>query len=55
MKTLYRTGLTDFQNVLDTERTQFQQQDQLAASDGFVTQNLIRVYRALGGGWSPQP
>ncbi|MEE9606174.1 MAG: efflux transporter outer membrane subunit [Myxococcota bacterium] len=55
VKTLYRTGLTDFQNVLDTERTQFQQQDQLAASDGFVTQNLIRVYRALGGGWSPQP
>jgi outer membrane protein, multidrug efflux system len=55
VKTLYRTGLTDFQNVLDTERTQFQEQDTLAQSEGFVTQNLIDVYRALGGGWSPQP
>jgi NodT family efflux transporter outer membrane factor (OMF) lipoprotein len=56
VKTLYRTGLTDFQNVLDTERTQFQEQDTLAESEGFVTQNLIDVYRALGGGgWSPPP
>jgi outer membrane protein TolC len=47
----YRTGLTDFQNVLDTERSLFQQQDQLAESEGLITQNLIRVYRALGGGW----
>jgi NodT family efflux transporter outer membrane factor (OMF) lipoprotein len=55
VKTLYRTGLTDFQNVLDTQRTQFQEQDTLAQSEGFVTQNLIEVYRALGGGWSPRP
>jgi multidrug efflux system outer membrane protein len=53
VNTLYRTGLTDFQNVLDTERSLFQQQDQLAQSDGQVTQNLIQIYRALGGGWSP--
>ncbi len=50
--TLYRTGLVDFQNVLDTQRTQFNEEDRLAQSDGFVTQNLIRIYRALGGGWS---
>ena len=53
VNTLYRTGLTDFQNVLDTERSLFQQQDQLAQSEGEVTQNLIQIYRALGGGWSP--
>ncbi len=52
VNTLYRTGLTDFQNVLDTERSLFQQQDQLAQSQGEVTQNLIQIYRALGGGWS---
>ena len=52
VQTLYRTGLTDFQNVLDTERTLFLQQDALAESEGFVTQNLINIYRALGGGWS---
>jgi NodT family efflux transporter outer membrane factor (OMF) lipoprotein len=53
VNTLYRTGLTDFQNVLDTERSLFQQQDDLAQSEGRVTQNLIQIYRALGGGWSP--
>ena len=52
MRTLYRTGLTDFQNVLDTERSLFERQDQLAASRGLVAQNLIALYRSLGGGWS---
>ncbi len=50
---LYRTGLSDFQNVLDTQRTQFLQEDALAQSEGLVSPNLIRIYRALGGGWSP--
>ncbi len=48
---LYRNGLTDFQNVLDMERSQFEQEDLLAASRGLVSSNLIRIYRALGGGW----
>jgi NodT family efflux transporter outer membrane factor (OMF) lipoprotein len=51
--TLYRTGLTDFQNVLDTETRLFNQQDELAQSEGLVTQFLILIYRALGGGWAP--
>jgi NodT family efflux transporter outer membrane factor (OMF) lipoprotein len=51
VKTLYRTGLTNFQNVLDMERSLTQQQDQLAESEGLVVQSLIRLYRALGGGW----
>ncbi|MDH3521425.1 MAG: efflux transporter outer membrane subunit, partial [Myxococcales bacterium] len=55
VRTLYRTGLTDFQNVLDMERSLFQQQDQLAESEGLVVQNLIRLYRALGGGWDASP
>ena len=50
---LYRTGLTDFQNVLDMQRSLFEQQDQLAESDGKVVKNLIRIYAALGGGWDP--
>lgn len=48
----YQAGLTDFQNVLDMQRTLFQQQDSLAQSHGQVAQDLIRIYRALGGGWS---
>ena len=49
----YRSGLTDFQNVLDAQRTLFVQQDLLATSEGQVVRNLIGLYRALGGGWDP--
>ena len=37
--------------MLDMERSQFEQEDLLAASRGLVSSNLIRIYRALGGGW----
>ena len=50
---LYRIGLTDFQNVLDSERSLFAQQDALAESEGLVSRNLITIYRSLGGGWTP--
>jgi outer membrane protein, multidrug efflux system len=53
--TLYRSGLTDFQNVLDTQRSQFTQEDALAESRGLVVQNLIQLYQALGGGWGLEP
>ncbi|MHC5065555.1 MAG: efflux transporter outer membrane subunit [Planctomycetota bacterium] len=53
VKTLYRNGLTDFQNVLDTEQALFQQQDALADSQGRRVKNLIGLYRAIGGGWDP--
>ena len=48
----YRSGLTDFQNVLDMERALFQQQDVLAVSNGQLATNLISLYKALGGGWA---
>ena len=32
----YRAGLTDFQNVLDAQRSLLSFQDQLAVSDGTV-------------------
>jgi multidrug efflux system outer membrane protein len=50
---VYRQGLTQFQNVLDTEQLLFEQEDQLASSQGQVVRNLIRLYKALGGGWAP--
>jgi NodT family efflux transporter outer membrane factor (OMF) lipoprotein len=52
VKKLYETGLTDFQNVLDTERSLFDVQDDLADSEGLVTVDLISLYKALGGGWA---
>ncbi|WP_158657968.1 efflux transporter outer membrane subunit [Agarilytica rhodophyticola] len=52
VKVLYRQGLTDFQNVLDTQRSLFSQEDSVATSQGTVLINLISVYRAFGGGWA---
>ena len=51
--TQYTAGLTDFQNVLDTQRTLLLREDDLAVAEGLVIGNLVRLYRALGGGWDP--
>jgi outer membrane protein TolC len=47
----YRDGLIDFQRVLDSQRSLFSQQERLVSTQGGVTQSLISVYKALGGGW----
>jgi len=51
----FRAGLTDFSNVLDAQRSLLSLQDQLIQSEGAVTSNLIRLYKALGGGWTAMP
>ena len=48
----YKAGLTDFTNVLDAQRSLLSFQEQLAQSRGKVTSNLVRLYKALGGGWT---
>lgn len=48
---LYANGLSNFINVLDAERSLYQTEDALVQSDQSVTQNLIALYKALGGGW----
>ena len=53
VRTNYAAGLVDFQPVLDSQRSLLSLQDQLARSDGAVTSDLIRLYKALGGGWTP--
>ncbi len=55
VRTLYTNGLTDFQNVLDTQRTLFLQQDRLAASRGQIAQDWVGIYKAFGGGWEIKP
>ncbi len=47
----YKAGLVDFTDVLDAERSLQLYQDKLAESEGAVTSNLVRLYKALGGGW----
>ncbi len=47
----YREGAVDFNRVSIVQQSLTQQQDQLAVAEGAVAQNLIELYRALGGGW----
>ncbi len=47
----YREGLVDYQRVLDTQRFLTEQQDSLVFTAGTVGQNLVAIYRSLGGGW----
>jgi HAE1 family hydrophobic/amphiphilic exporter-1/multidrug efflux pump len=47
----YRNGLSDFSNVLDAQRSLLTFQEQLALSEGAVSQNAVRLYKAMGGGW----
>jgi NodT family efflux transporter outer membrane factor (OMF) lipoprotein len=52
---LYSQGLVDFLNVLINQRALFQSQDSLAQSDQLVSQNLVALFKALGGGWEVPP
>ena len=47
----YGEGLSDFQVVLDSERTLADLEDGLAQSDAAVATSLVALYKALGGGW----
>lgn len=47
----YQSGLADFTDVLDAQRSLLSFQDQLTQSEGAVTSELITLYKALGGGW----
>ncbi len=48
---LYTRGLTDYLNVLDSQRAALTAEDDLAQSDRAVAANVIALYKALGGGW----
>jgi outer membrane protein TolC len=50
-RTQYTEGLSDFQNVLVSERSLAVLEDDLATSDAAIAVQLIRLYKSLGGGW----
>jgi NodT family efflux transporter outer membrane factor (OMF) lipoprotein len=47
----YKEGATDYQRVLDSQRSLLLEQNSLAQSSSSVATNLIALYKALGGGW----
>lgn len=51
----YRSGIVDFQAVLDTQRTVLVVEETFAAAQASNVSALIRLYKALGGGWTPAP
>jgi NodT family efflux transporter outer membrane factor (OMF) lipoprotein len=53
-KEQYKAGLVDFNNVLDAERSLLVLEDELARSNGAMISNLVRLYKAFGGGWTKQ-
>lgn len=48
----YSAGLTDFQTVLNTQRSALTVQDSAATTTGERLAALIQLFKALGGGWS---
>lgn len=49
----YSSGLVDFQTVLDTQRSLLSTQDSVASTQADLSADHVRLYKALGGGWSP--
>lgn len=49
----YTAGLIDFQTVLGTQQSLLSAQSALASSHAEVTSDVIRLYKSLGGGWTP--
>ncbi|MCK5190087.1 MAG: TolC family protein, partial [Methylococcales bacterium] len=47
----YRDGAVDYIRVLDTQQNLFSQQDRLTSNKGQINNNLIAIYKAMGGGW----
>lgn len=51
----YAGGLVDFQTVLDVQRSLLSLQDAVAATSADLSADHVRLYKALGGGWQPEP
>jgi NodT family efflux transporter outer membrane factor (OMF) lipoprotein len=47
----YERGLTDYLNVVDAERQEYDIEEQYAATQVAAAEEFIELYRSLGGGW----
>jgi NodT family efflux transporter outer membrane factor (OMF) lipoprotein len=47
----YARGLTDFLNVVDAERREYDIEEQYSDAQVAVDEQFIALYRSLGGGW----
>ena len=49
-QTQYGAGLSDFQSVIDSERTVAQIEDDLVTSGAVIARSVVGIFKALGGG-----
>ena len=49
----FQSGLIDFTTVLSTQRTLLSTQDSVASAQASLSGDHVRLYKALGGGWTP--
>jgi NodT family efflux transporter outer membrane factor (OMF) lipoprotein len=47
----YDRGLTDFLNVVDAQRQEYDLEDQFAVAQMSEAEEFVALYRGLGGGW----
>ncbi|MFQ5518409.1 MAG: efflux transporter outer membrane subunit [Mariprofundus sp.] len=47
----YKEGFSDYQRVLDSQKSLFNQQKNLTNARGGAVRNLVSLYKALGGSW----
>jgi multidrug efflux system outer membrane protein len=51
----YRNGASSYFDVLDAQRTLFTAQLATVQTQALQIQNLITLYKVLGGGWTDAP
>ena len=51
----YQNGASSYLDVLDAQRTLFQVQQGVVIAQAAQVQNLVALYKALGGGWKDLP
>lgn len=50
----YSSGLVDYETVLSTLRSQLSAQEAVVDNQSEQAQAYVELYRALGGGWTPE-
>jgi len=51
----YRTGLVNYLDVLDAQRTALAAETQLVLTERTRLTDMVGLFKALGGGWAPSP
>ncbi|MGI9432874.1 MAG: TolC family protein, partial [Myxococcota bacterium] len=51
----YDGGVVDFLEVLDSERSLFRSELEESSTRRGSLEAIVQLYKALGGGWNPQP